>query len=215
MRRQTAAVVVIAMLAATAVYVFMNPPAKLALGADTLSIFPRGFGEWTSTDLEFSEVVYDELAADGTLVREYRRGEESPVWFIIIYHENRRYGAHDPMVCYRAQGWDVEDEGTIALTRRSGSFDANWALVSEDGRDRLALYWWYTAGDLATGDRDSFMARMAASGIRSNITFGAFMRASTDVHDGDVESARARLREFSEDALPHVAAIFASEDGER
>jgi len=215
MRRQTATVVTIAMLAATALYVFMNPPAKLALGAGTLSTLPQEFDEWTGVGLEFLEVVYDELAADDTLVREYKRAGESPVWFVIIYHENTRYGAHDPMVCYRAQGWDIEDEGTIALTRRSGGFDANWALVSEGGRERLALYWWYTAGDLATGDRDSFLARMAASGIRSNITFGAFMRVSTDVHDGDVEAARARVREFAEDALPHVAAILASGDEEQ
>ncbi len=212
MRRQTATIVTIAMLAVTALYVFMNPPSKLVLGTGALSTFPQEFGEWTGVDLGFSKVVYDELAADDTLVREYRRGEESPVWFVIIYHENKRYGAHDPMVCYRAQGWDVEEEGTIALTRRSGGFDANWALVSEDGRERLALYWWYTAGDLATGDRDSFKARMAASGILSNITFGAFVRVSTDVLDGDVESALARVREFAEDALPHVAAILASGD---
>ncbi len=210
MKRQTAGVLVIIMLAATGVYMFMNAPAKLVLGTDALSMFPREFGEWTSTDLGFSDVVYDELAADDTLVREYRRADESPVWFVIIYHENSRYGAHDPMVCYRAQGWDIRNEGTTGLTRGSGGFNANWALVSEGGRERLTFYWWYTAGDHATGDRDSFMARMAASGIRSNMTFGAFMRASTDVRDGDIEAARARLTEFSEDALPHVAAILSS-----
>ncbi len=210
MKMRTSAVLVIIMLAATGVYTFMNAPANLVLGTDTLSTFPREFGEWTSQDLEFSDVVYDELAADDTLVREYRRAEESPVWFVIIYHENKRYGAHDPMVCYRAQGWDIRSEGTIGIARGSGGFDANWALVSDDDHDRLTFYWWYTAGDLATGDRDSFMARMAASGIRSNITFGAFMRVSTDVRDGDVEAARTRLREFSEDALPHVAAILSS-----
>ena len=194
--------------AATAAYVQFAPQRAMVLEEAGLAAFPTEVGEWRSSDLRFASVVYDELDADDTLVREYRRDDGAPVWFVIIYHENERYGAHDPMVCYRAQGWNIDQTGLFTLERPDGSFDANWALVREAGRERLAAYWWYTAGDLATADRDRFLARMASAGIRENVTFGAFVRVSTPVENGDVEGALALIKEFSEEAQPRLSELF-------
>jgi EpsI family protein len=202
-------VIIAALLAATAAYVQFVPQERMVLDTSGLAAFPVEIGEWRSSDLRFDEVVYDELDADDTLVREYRRPDGATIWFVIIYHENQRYGAHDPMVCYRAQGWDIDRTGVMTLDRPGGSFDANWALVREEGRERLAAYWWYTAGDLATADRDRFLARMASAGIRENVTFGAFVRVSTPVEGGDVDAALELVRGFSEEAQPRLSALFA------
>ncbi len=207
-RARVALVVAAVLLAATAAYVQFAPQRAMVLEGVGLAAFPAEVGEWRSNDLKFAEVVYDELDADDTLVREYRRPDEAPVWFVIIYHENERYGAHDPMVCYRAQGWDIDESGVFTIDRPDGSFDANWALVREAGRERLAAYWWYTAGDLATADRDRFLARMALAGIRENVTFGAFVRVSTPVENGDIEGALALIKEFSEEAQPRLSELF-------
>ncbi len=207
-RSRAALVIAALLLAATAAYVQFAPERAMVLEEAGLAAFPTEVGEWRSSDLRFASVVYDELDADDTLVREYRRDGGAPVWFVIIYHENERYGAHDPMVCYRAQGWDIDRTGIFTLERGDGSFDANWALVREAGRERLAAYWWYTAGDLATADRDRFLARMASAGIRENVTFGAFVRVSTPVENGDVEAALALIKGFSEEAQPRLSDLF-------
>jgi len=209
-RARVALAITTALLALTAAYVQFAPQRTMVLEDAGLAAFPTELGEWRSSDLKFADVVYDELAADDTLVREYRRPDGALIWFVIIYHENERYGAHDPMVCYRAQGWNVDQTGLFTLDRPAGSFDANWALVHEAGRERLAAYWWYTAGDLATADRERFLARMASAGIRENVTFGAFVRVSTPVEGGDVAGALELIKEFSEEAQPRLSELFAA-----
>ncbi len=208
-RARGALVVVAVLLAMVAACVQFAPQRAMVLEDTGLAGFPVEIGEWTSSELRFADVVYDELDADDTLVREYRRADGALVWFVIVYHENERYGAHDPMVCYRAQGWSIDRTGVLALERPGGSFDANWALVREAGRERVAAYWWYTAGDLATADRDQFLARMALAGIRENVTFGAFVRVSAPVEGGDVDGALEIIKEFSEEAQPRLSQLFA------
>jgi EpsI family protein len=195
------------LVAATAAYVYLNPPGEMSVAPGTLSGFPMELDGWTGEERSFDEVVVEELGADDMLTRRYVRGRDS-VWFVVIFHQNERYGAHDPLVCYRSQGWEVVQEGVTPLERTSGAFDANWVLIRSKNQTRLALYWWYTAGDLATGDRDQFFARMARSGIMSNVTYGAFIRISTVVVDGDTEAARAKVVEFAEAALRDLPSLF-------
>jgi EpsI family protein len=195
------------LLIATAAYVYLNPPREMAVVPGTLAGFPIDLGGWTGEDRSFGEVVVEELDADDMLTRRYSRNGDS-VWFVVIFHQNERYGAHDPLVCYRSQGWSVMEDGTLPLGRGGDGFDANWVLIESRTQRRLALYWWYTAGNLATGDRDQFFARMARSGIVSNVTFGAFIRVSTVVRGGDVDAARGLVSEFAESALEHLPSLF-------
>ena len=204
--------IVLALLIATAAAVAMNAPRKMALEVGALAALPSTLAEWESVDLRFDEVVYEELAADDSLLRRYSSPDGESVWLAIIYHQNERYGAHDPLVCYRSQGWGVVDTGTVRLSWPYGDFDGVWTLVERGGAERLALHWWYTTGDLATGDRDSFMSRMAMSGIKSNLTFGAFLRVSTIVREGDLEGAVRVLKEFSEVVLPELPGLFEVEE---
>lgn len=204
--------VVLVLLAATALYVRMNPPRRLELGAEALNAFPLELNSWSGSDVEFSDVVTEELAADDTLARRYIDEDGNAVWFVIIFHQNERYGAHEPVVCYTAQGWSVVDRGLTPLSREGGPFDANWLLIDARGQKRVAVYWWYTAGDLATGDRDTFMSRMATAGVRSNVTFGAFIRVSVAVGEGGFDQALSAARGFAEEALPHIPGLF-SEGG--
>ena len=203
---------VLVLLAATALYVRMNPPRRLELGPEALVAFPTELGSWHGVDLEFSDVVTEELDADDTLARRYVDETGTSVWFVIIFHQNDRYGAHDPVVCYTAQGWSVVDRGVTPLSRQGGGFDANWLLVESRGQKRVAVYWWYTAGDLATGDREKFMSRMATAGVRSNVTFGAFIRISVAVGERGFDEALSTARGFAEEALPNIPGLFTEDE---
>ena len=212
MRTSVRAALVLVLLVVAALYVHLNPPGRLELGPEALNAFPTELGSWSGEEQEFSEVVTEELDADDTLARRYVNESGDSVWFIIIFHQNERYGAHEPVVCYRAQGWGVVDQGLTSVSREGEEFDANWLLVEAGGHKRVALYWWYTAGDLATADRDRFMARMAASGVTSNVTFGAFIRVSTPVGEGGFDAALATTRRFAGQAAPHIPGLFEEEE---
>jgi len=205
-------VVTVALLAAAAAYVQLNPPARLVLESGTLAALPANLGGFRSTELEFEDVVYEELKADDTLVRRYSSPEGETIWFVIIFHQNDRYGAHDPVVCYRSQGWEIVESGLVPVARKDGGFNANWLLLESAGTRRVAVYWWYTAGELATADRDRFLSRMAVSGIATNVTFGAFVRASTVVRGGDVEGALDLLGRFVQETLPYLPDLFGLEN---
>lgn len=211
MRSRARLTLVLVLLACAAVYVRMNPPRRLALGPETLAAFPVAMGSWRGEDLSFSDVVVEELSADETLARRYVDQYGTKVWFVVIFHQNERYGAHEPVVCYRSQGWGVVDRGEVGLAREGGAFDATWLQLEQGGQSRVAVYWWYTAGDLATGDRDRFMTRMATAGVRSNVTFGAFIRVSTVVGDAGFDEALATAVRFAEEAMPHVSELFVEE----
>jgi EpsI family protein len=212
MRPVTRVVMVAALLALTAAYVLLNPPRRMELGAGSLAALPKEINGWSGADQGFEDVVYDELAADDTLVRKYTRDDGETVWFLIIFHQNERYGAHDPLVCYRSQGWEILDQGLTPLAMQGRDFDASWILVEKGAERRLAVFWWYTAGNLATADRELFMKRMAASGIVSNVTFGAFVRASAVVRGDGVDEAMAVLKDFSEGALRYLPGLFTEQD---
>jgi len=63
------------LLAVTAAYVVLHPPANLAAGHGVLRGCPERFGDWNGTDLSFEDAVVDELKADDLLST--KLGEET------------------------------------------------------------------------------------------------------------------------------------------
>jgi len=201
-------IIIAVLLLLTGAYVTLNPPARLDLEAGALSRFPMLLEGWEGRDRSFEDVVYEELSADETLARRYVNEDGEDIWLVIIFHQNARYGAHDPLLCYTSHGWTILDQGITRVSRPGFDFDVAWLVGRKGGESRLALYWWYTAGDLATADRDEFMARMARTGIVSNVTFGAFLRVSTIVQGDDTDAAMARVVGFAAAAAEHVPGLF-------
>ncbi len=198
----------LALLAATAGSVVLHPPANLAVARGALAACPVRFGDWNGSDLSFADAVLDQLKADDVLVRRYQNGPEV-AWLCIVYHQHRRYGAHDPRTCYESQGYTVEelparriDDGTPAgLT-----VNAFRAVRPHDRR--LVYFWWNTAG-LATADVGAFRRRMALVGALENQSWGAFVRVEALVRRGQEPEAAGRLDDFAgrvARALPGVLA---------
>ena len=101
---------VLVLLAAAAAYVVLHPPENLAVGRGILRACPVDLEAWSGSELSFEDAVLEELRADDVLVRRYERGKRV-VWLTIVHHENRRYGAHDPQLCYESQGYVVQPLG--------------------------------------------------------------------------------------------------------
>lgn len=186
----------VVLLAATAGYVLLHPPENLAAGRNVLTAVPVTFGEWNGTELSFADAVVEELEADDLLIRRYTRGDDR-VWLCIVYHQNRRYGAHDPRVCYESQGWLTGPETEAIVDDGSAAgLTVNRFVVDQPRQQRLVYYWWSTAG-LATRDRDAFRRRMALRGALDNRSWGAFVRVEAPIGRDGRSAAETRLQSFA------------------
>jgi EpsI family protein len=196
------------MLAVTAASVVLTPPVDLAAGHGILRAVPQEFGPWKGTDSEFERAVVEELRADDLLIRRYRDGEKS-VWLCLVYHQNRRYGSHDPLLCYTSQGFAIARTGRARVDDGSPEGLTVNTCVAERGADsRVVWYWWTTEG-LSTGDPGAFRSRMAMLGALDNRSWGTFVRVESVLRDDGVEGATERVREFAGRLARDLPAMFA------
>jgi EpsI family protein len=198
-----------AILAATAVAVQSHRPRDLAVGGGVLAACPAVLGEWNGTELSFEDAVVEALAADDLLIRRYRRDDDL-VWLCVVYHRNRRYGAHDPRVCYQSQGWLLDPERRIRVaTAEGGGLEVNRFLVERRDDRRVVYYWWATEG-LATPDAGAWRARMALRGALDQRVWGAFVRVEAQVRGGDDERADRAAAEFAGRVAATLPGVFAA-----
>ncbi|HYM80511.1 MAG TPA: EpsI family protein [Candidatus Limnocylindria bacterium] len=196
------------LLAGTAAFVVLNPPANLALGGGVLAACPTRFGDWNGTDLSFEDAVVEELKADDLLIRRYQRGEDR-VWLCVVYHRHRRYGAHDPKLCYESSGyvlervgrWRVEDGSAAGLTVNR--------FVVDRTRDRRVVYHWWTTRGLATADAGAYRRNMAFAGALDGRSWGAFVRVEAQVRDGDDAAADRIATDFASRVARDLPGVFA------
>jgi EpsI family protein len=198
------------LLAVTAGYVFLHPPANLAVGRGALAACPATLGPWDGTDLSFENAVIEELRADDLLIRRYQ-GPSDVAWLCVVFHQNRRYGAHDPRLCYESQGWEIGKPGhAVVADGTPGGLTVNRFVASRREDSRLVYYWWLT-GELATADAGAFRRAMAVSGALENRSWGAFVRVETEIRGTDREAAARAADDFAARVaheLPGVLGAF-------
>lgn len=206
-------VATILMLVATASAVLLTPPIDLAAGHGILRAVPREFGPWRGTDSEFERAVVDELRADDILIRRYVDGDKS-VWLCLVYHQNRRYGSHDPLLCYTSQGFSIANAGRAVVDDGSPSGLTVNTCIAERGADsRVVWYWWTTEG-LSTGDPGAFRSRMAVLGALDNRSWGTFVRVESVLRDDGVPAASQRVSEFAGRLARELPTLFAKAEAQ-
>ncbi len=199
----------VALLTATVGYQVMSPPVNLAVARGVLKRVPEAFGPWRGTELDFDEGVKEELKADDMLIRRYDDGARS-IWLCLVFHQNKRYGAHDPHLCYESQGFVLDREGHAHVDDGTpGGIDVNTFVAERRNKRRVIWYWWTTQG-LATSDVRAFRQHMALLGALDNRSWGSFVRVESVARDGDMAAATARVREFAALVARELPAVFAT-----
>jgi EpsI family protein len=198
----------VALMGLTAAYVRLHPPEDLAVGRGVLKSVPARFGPWVREESGLQDGVQEQLQADDVLLRRYEANGQS-VWLCLVYHQNKRYGSHDPQVCYESQGFVVVGEGHATVDDGTpAGIPVNTFVVERKHEPRVVWYWWTTQG-LSTGDVKSFRGRMAMMGAFENRSWGSFVRVEAEAPDGDLEAASARAREFAALVAHELPGLFA------
>jgi EpsI family protein len=195
------------MLALLAGYVIAFRP--LTLEGTRLEACPMELAGMPGTKLTLDQAVLDDLDPDDYLIRQYTRADGIPVWLVIAYFQNARLGAHDPQICYRSQGYQVQELPPGSVATAIGPFPyRTFVAVQGPHREVVRCFWFTAGGPLA--DVKGWRDRMFFQGLRNNRSFGAFVRIST-MDTGDMGAAERTIADITRDLAPHLPGFFPEE----
>lgn len=202
----------LAFLASLATYIVAFPPGEV--GATYLELCPTMIAGCPGEDLGMDETVLDDLQPNAILSRRYVRPDGLPVWVLIVYFENARTRAHDPLLCYRSQGFELEMLPDRNLESALGTIPVQTFRAVRGSRDERVYHFWYTAGESVIGEMKTFRDDMFLQGLLRNRSFGAFVRIST-LDNGEPAEAIGYLDTFTREVAAHLPRFFPEPDSKR
>ena len=173
------------------------PPASL----------PRQVGPWIAAeDRRLEAEILEMIEPDAHLLRLYEAPGRSPIWIYLGLYASRgsyKKAAHDPEVCYPAQGWEVLGSRSVAIdlgdpgaqVLRAKLLDAHRGLETE-----AVLYWFQPARRWPASGAVEEILRVADA--LNGTSQYAFVRLSAA--SGGGPSAAHDLLEFARLLAPSV-----------
>ncbi len=153
----------------------------------------------------WSPEVLDIIRPERYLLRRYdaaTRGE--PIWTYVSFYRGVLQlgaGAHDPALCYPAQGWEVLDSQSIDIPMAGGTeVPATLMRALRGGQQQLVLYWIQPASRPPAPWAQEQVLRVADA--LSGQDQYAFVRLSTPL-DQNLGSEE-QLLDFARDLAPRV-----------
>ncbi|MBW2665972.1 MAG: EpsI family protein, partial [Deltaproteobacteria bacterium] len=174
---------------------------------------PRDVGPWHATEQQrLADGVIAAIKPDSHLMQLYEAPGRTPIWLYIgVYAGRGSYGkaAHDPEVCYPAQGWDVLRSESLGVPL--GDSEVLHAKHFEARRDSVTeavIYWFQPAMRWPESDlRERFLRVLDAVNGRPQY---AFVRLS-GLTDGGTATKRD-LIEFAAGIALSVRTVVDNED---
>ena len=171
---------------------------------------PNTFGGWTA-DNSVSPILPDEALQttirqiyDETFSRTYRDAQGRAVMLVIAYGARQTEGlqAHQPEVCYAAQGFHVEREGQTSLGGKYASVTPAKVYATQGARTEPILYWLCVGGEIANFGM-KLRWRQIKLGVEGIVAEGFLVRASLIGPDepGSYDTLAAFMSQLL-DALP-------------
>ncbi len=207
--RRVAPLVLVATLAVLplAISLLRNWSAGNALHFDATAA-PRELAHYRAVEDEPLEPdVLDMLRPDSYLMRLYRSDRAQDAWLYLAgYSTPGATGAHDPAVCYPAQGWDLDEMRTLSIPLENGeSLSARLLIAHQAGQQELVLYWFQPMGRWSREAPWEQLLR-AYDGFAGRPQY-VFVRISTQATD----QAEAALIELARHLAPWVRSAMLGE----
>jgi EpsI family protein len=155
------------------------------------------------------------LVPDWYAMRLYGDAAGGSAWVYVALYSgiDASTGAHDPAVCYPAQGWEASPAAETELALGAAPEPVVKVLAAtQGGREELVLYWFQPAHRWpARGPRELFLRMFDRLRGRSEY---AFVRLSTQIDrydPGSREKAEARLRSIAGELAPWVRSLVSGD----
>lgn len=175
--------------------------------------FPDRLGDWRCYNRE----TMDDAILANLRVTDYiscafvNSKKEDFAHLYIGYHErqtrDRKSGRaaviHPPEHCLPGSGWDVIDSRIIPIDVGHGG-EAKRFVIAKGNQRSLVYFWYHSRGHVIARNYQKIMW-MFLDRARHGRTDGALVRFTIPVHHGDMETAEANFREFSQAVTPLLA----------
>jgi len=109
---------------------------------------PDELGGWKAArDHRLDEEAAEMLAPEAYSMRLYAAEDQPPIWiYAAFYRGIGSIGAHDPLICYPAQGWTITERREVPLELGPAKSFPAWFMRTElSGTEELVLYWFQPA----------------------------------------------------------------------
>ncbi len=129
-------------------------PAEVLPPTQGIKSLPLVFGEWHGTEGQMDPKLEAGTESRDAVDREYKDRDGNTASVFVAFYDNPERGAyHNPMICYRANGWNIIDEHheTLEKTKRP-DIDVSVSTWRQKEKRVLVLYW-YEMGDEVLFDR--------------------------------------------------------------
>lgn len=161
--------------------------------------------EWKFIEnIPLDQSIQNELKLDDYIFARYTQNSNSITLYIGYYYSKTNIGAaHDPLVCFPGQGWNLSDRkrGKIELPNLEQTI--NYAsMLAQRGESKEQLLYWFQASEFAVADTLQQKIASFKSTLQGKKGESAFVRISCSQQDGKSNCTTA-LREFATSFYPH------------
>lgn len=162
---------------------------------------PTELGLWSGSVIETDPRALALLETENVILREYRLGEEPPVWFAQVAGFGQRAAYHPPEICYIGSNFEILERGPVSVFVNGGQRELMRLVIAQDGIQYESWYW-FTAGSRKTSNYYVQQLWLLWDTIQRNPMSGKLIRVSTELDDP--LASRRRLLAFvtSFDAAP-------------
>lgn len=152
--RKIVTVIVIFILAV--VFVYGKPELVRSTKKRSLSEALTEVGGWKAgPQLPFDRKIVDTLALDDYVNRVFVKGDKTVALYIGYYLTSGKLGAaHDPLVCFPGQGWDVSGRNGGILKVNDGTdvktVSYSTMTVKQGAENNHIILYWFQAYEIAS-----------------------------------------------------------------
>jgi EpsI family protein len=162
-------------------------------------------------DSRLEERVLQEIAPSAYLMRSFSDGTTDALAYVAFYTGFDSSGAHDPQVCYPAQGFDIGEIRNVAVPLGDGG--QLWSKVfraRQGAYEEVVLHWFQPLDRWPADPRLEPWVRMLQA-FRGKKAY-AFVRISVEIGTGGAAAAEQRAIAMAAELAPWSRAVLSRAD---
>ena len=129
-------------LGVTGAFTYLRPVASIQNRKAALAQTLSHIGNWQTVSVSpLDSIIAEELKLDDYVFQNYAQGDEKIDLYVGYYYHSVKVGAaHDPLVCFPGQGWQVSDfhKSSLNVAGNDG-YKINFSTLLARKDDELSL----------------------------------------------------------------------------